>query len=710
MHKIIFFLLAVISLSAYARANWNPYSMNHERFVHLSEHDKHAVLVSTMELMVELESKYQKEVVSSGFSTERLQKYVQVLQKLQSLILGNAYAADPGVPLTKLATQFSELLKTLSPNGCIYGGYVSIMGTFNKKKYCRHPSTMRSNIPAEASVKKAYLTRGTGANACVAPAKITCNPVIFGYTDKTATTPLCVETSYMKIGKAHNVSYECMRKALAEPGKDDRLSVLAKAMSENKEAFNKVHSFIFRTCACDDKDKIINADYAVYMKPHRTCYGLMNTLRIVNNNECEQITNVVAGTEFANDWTKYFGEKANYPDLAPERSGDFDQIYGSLMAKDEVKAICDGVPVKIPVDDRPTDPVDVVTPEPDKSEWVCTTTCSVKEPVPPETEKRMNCEVISAGWNLIKAGATKPAFTDAGIKGQKSQIDDIKQTIYKVKVKDPAKPGAELELECRIIVATEEEAPPSCSIAVAPSKDDATKSTATVTISGKDKEKAVVVWIGGTADPKLPNEITVAQIKGATQDVSVTFTIEGAAAILPCKNVIPALTETDPTKPAYVIKATAESELATSVKVNAVISIDGKEEKTPANYKISWTRKGTGVAKLPKIEEEKDKKEAGVQDTPTEEVIVETPTVVAIAGEVATGDSITETRVAEIYEACASLFDDKGTSVAGPSCAPIPAIKAEKTNPYQNTNPNQQQNQPPQQFFFNQRNTFTPGF
>lgn len=715
MQKIIFFLLAVISFSVQARANWNPYSMNHERFVHLSEADKQAVIISTMELMVELESKYETEVKTSGFSSERFQEYVQLLQKFQNLIISSAYAAEPG-PLTKLAGQFSDLLKRLEAkgNGCIYGGYVSIMGTLNGKKYCRHPSTMRSSIPDEAEIKKAYLTRGTGPTSCVGPKKITCNPVIFGYQDTAGTVPLCVETSNLQGGKGHNVSYECMKKALAEPDKEARLSVLTKAMSENKEAFEKVHSFIFRTCACKDKTTL-NKDYAAYMKPHRTCYGLMNTLRVVNTNECGQLNKVEPGTDFANDWSRYFGNEAVFPKLEPEKSATFDKVYGSLIDKDAVQAICDGKPAIIPTPIDPVEDPEVIIPEKDKSEWVCTTTCKVQEPVAPVTEKRMQCEYLSAGWNITKAGATEAVFTDIGLKGKTFQIDDITKTSFKEKVKDPANPETEIEQECPITVAPEEAAAPTCTIAVV-DEEDKLKAKATVTISGlKDKEEAVVVWTGGVATPELPNEILVDKIKGATTDVSVVFTIKDAAVVpdaapLTCSAVVTALEETDPGQPAYTIKATAETATDTSVKVNAVITIDSKEEKVPAGFKISWTRKGTGVAKLPKVTEKTTTTDAGVQDTPAEgeEVTVETPPIVT-AGEVATGDSITEQRVADPYDTCATLIDEKGIVKAGPSCAPIPKTKVEKTNPYQN---NSQQPQPQQQpsFFFQGQNTATQGF
>ena len=147
MQKCLFIVLALFSLSVQAWANWNPYSMDHERFVHLTDMEKRAVVISTMEFMVELESKYNKEVTSSGHSPERFQKYVLMMQKLENFLISSASAAASTTPdkgeqkLTDLAGKFSKLLTTLCKKGCIYGGYISVMGTSDGKRFCRHPAT-----------------------------------------------------------------------------------------------------------------------------------------------------------------------------------------------------------------------------------------------------------------------------------------------------------------------------------------------------------------------------------------------------------------------------------------------------------------------------------------------------------------------------------------------------------------------------------------
>ncbi len=502
-----------------------------------------------------------------------------------------------------------------------------------------------------------------------------------------------------------------MKKALAEPvaDRDARLSVLTKAMSENKEAFDKVHTFIFRTCACSDSS--IDKDYLNYMKPHRTCYGLMNTLRVVNNNECEQLNKVEPGTDMANDWTRYFGAKAVYPNLEPQRSGDFDKVYGSLIDQAAVKSICNGTPPVIVT----STPPEVVVTEPDKSEWICETTCKTQPIVATETTAKTLCTITKAGWSVTKKGTTEPVFTDASeeLTSKEFVVDDLVSTKSEVGMKDDKK----AKQECPVTVATEVTAP-TCSIVVI-EDGDVSPVKATVTIKGlKEKEEAVVVWTGGTATKELPNEILVERTKGADKDISVTFTIKGAPVVegappLTCPGIIPMLKETDPTKRAYEIKATAETALAASEKINAVVKIDSEDKTSalPAGFKISWTRKGDGVAKLTKTVETKEVKTTAISDgdgtTTTEKPVV--PEVKAIEGEAGTGPSITETRVAAAYESCATLIDDKGAIAAGPSCAPVPALAVEKTNPYQKFQQPAQQQTPGQIFMFQPKNTAAGG-
>lgn len=704
MQKMLILILALISLSVQARANWNPYSMNHERFVHLSEEDKRAVIISTMELMVELESKYQHEVKTTGFSFERFQKYVHVIQKFQNLIFNNAYAAaspEATIALTKLADQFSDLLKTLGSNGCVIGGYISIMGKTNGVPYCRHPSTLgKKAISAtftkemrdqELAVKKAYLSRD---GTCVGPEKISCNPVVFGY--QKASTPICVQSSSLSGGKGHNISYECMKKALADPDKQDRIDLVAKAMSENKVAFDKVHSFIFRTCVCADSG--INSDYMAYMKPHRTCFGMMNTLRVVNNKECEQV-NATLKTDFPDEWQKYFGKQGTFDTFDPVRTTQFDIDYGKLIDQAQVKAICDGTPVIVPVIAPVIIPV--VKEEDPKKVWVCETTCKTQAIVASELEAKILCTIIpeKTGWNVTMPGKTESEFkaaTATEFNTKEFTVDDPLLTTYSVSMTDPK---AEKQ-DCPVKVATEETSP-SCSIVVV-NDPDGKKAKATVTIEGTKKgEEAVVVWTGGKPTEGLPNEIIVDRAKGVTTNVSVTFTIKDAPVkeadkVLACSSVIDMLVETDHTKPAYTIKATAEAPLTASVKINAVATVDGEDKTStlPTGFKISWTRTGAGVAKLIVVKSTEAKSSTKMKDFDDEDKEKDkdeeknTTEVKGVKDETAKGTPITETRVSEPYESCASLIDDKGVSVAGPSCATIPAIEVPKPVNQNNYGPN----------------------
>jgi len=678
MQKCLIFLLAFISLSVQAQSIWNPYNMNRERFVHLNDADKRKVIISTMELMVELEAKYKKESSTSSFSSERFLKYVQLIQKLQNLLISTSYAAAGDKNLPQLAGDFSNLLESLGTDGCIYGGYVSKMGVSNGIKYCRHPSTMKSTIKSEAAIKNAYLSKG---KSCVGPHKISCNPVIFGYEKSGGTDPFCVETGYLKSGKPHNVSYACMKKALEEtPDKEARLKVLSDAMAvtENKEAFNKVHKFIFRTCACGDST--INQDYAAYIRPHRTCYGMMNTLRVIKNSECEQVNNI-RPTEFADEWARYFGKESVFPDIKPEKNGDFDKTYESLIDNASVQAICDGKPVETPppVEEKEEGP---------KSEWLCETKCSEQELKEGDKAKKILCKIEKAGWNTINAGQTEPEFKDESkeLKSLEQVIENAEVKTILVEMKDGTKQECPVTLETAIEDKT-------CTIAIA---EDNSK--ATVSFQGpEDQVVSEYNWKGGTATKELPTEISVTQTD-KEQEVSVEFYVKNSKGVISemksCTATIPKLSQ--PEQSTHTIKAEAETlKTPQDVTVKVKATVDGSDI-VPEGFYISWTRKGDGVIKLKPVAKTKvDTKTTAIQDTPPadEAEKVETPKDVSVIGEVSTGNSISELRVDTKYETCASLIEkSSGTSKAGPSCVTIPALTATTappvySNPYQNMPP-----------------------
>lgn len=701
MQKCLIFILIFFSLAVQARANWNPYSMDHERFVHLSEHDKRAVIISTMELMVELESKYRKEVKTSGFNQENYDRFVQVILKLQHFVLNSAVAAPGDKSLPQLAGEFSKLLGSLGSNGCVYGGYVSKMATTNGVKYCRHPSTMKDSVPAEAAIKQAYLSNG---GACKGPNKISCNPVVFGYDSSAGTTPFCVETGYLKSGKAHNVSYDCMRKALEETSdKEARLKVLTDAMSvsENKEAFNKVHGFIFQTCACGSTS--IDKDYARYIKPHRTCFGMMNTLRVVKNNECEIINNVdPAG--FADQWSRYFGKADAFEGLMPERSGEFDKAYGSLIDQKAIQDICSGKP-----------PIKVVTPEPepkDEKKWVCETECKeVADEAKPEI-KQIICTITKSGWDIIKAGVQSDEVVVLETKEYILPTPDTKK--IKVKMNDPAQP----EQECEVDFEAEIEGP-TCSIEVKDADGDTTKSQATVSFQNLDEgAEADFKWDDKAAsDTGVPEQNIILKTP-EEKETTVTFTIKGATPVegakpLTCTGKVPPL-GADASKD-YKIQAKTATVKPKDPKatVNATLQKTGEKDNLkdpPKGYHISWYREGAKAAKAEDVTtnatadtkvttEEGDSKDKKKEETKVE---VDPDVVVEAAPEIDKGPTTSQPREKIDYKVCAQLVEtSSGKSIAGPACDTIPALKDEAAKP--SFNPGQ--NSPPPQFIMPVNNT-----
>ncbi len=366
------------------RADANSYLMTHERFVHMSQEDKNIVLIKTMELMVELESKYELETKTSGYSNKRFQKYVQIMQKLQNFVLSEAAAVEPVAQdpqFEALANNFSVLLEKLKPKGCIYGGYVSVMVSANGHNYCRHPFSVTARHSSHHKlINSSYLNK-SGAQSCVGPSKITCNPVIFGYKQSKNKTPFCVATSGLaNNSKNHNVSFECMRKALTEgadgstDSKEERLKYLSGAMAYNKEAFDKVHHTIFKTCACGDaQGEGMSTAYVNYMKPHRTCFGMMNSIRNIKENECAADGTEVTDTGFATEWSDYFGNKKEFKFVEPAFSSDFDKNYASLISNEAiVKKLCETKAAPEPTALDVDNPQSVVTNE-------CKTNCEYQE-------------------------------------------------------------------------------------------------------------------------------------------------------------------------------------------------------------------------------------------------------------------------------------------------------------------------------------------
>lgn len=269
---IFFIMTFVMCLSAGART----LVRTHEDFVHLSEYQKNQHIIKVMELVVELESKYNFETKKYGYSQERFEKFQKAISKISNLFFQNAYA-NPSVSSSDwsgIASSFEQLLnnpQVTDSNRCIFAGWISETYQSGGRTYCGHPSRStraRAGYPTPPS--------GCGQNN----KKIQCNPVIFGYKKVSDHSLFCVSTE----NTAENSSLQCMKKSLglvteddADPT-DDRLASLRSNLSSNPEVFNNVQEFVYRTCVCDTTHERFNSAYQSAIRPHRTCLGLMNMI------------------------------------------------------------------------------------------------------------------------------------------------------------------------------------------------------------------------------------------------------------------------------------------------------------------------------------------------------------------------------------------------------------------------------------------------
>jgi hypothetical protein len=745
-----YFLLSLILLILIPRAHSlsNPYKMNHENFVHLTKDEKHLLIIQTMEMMIEMESKYEKQINTSNAYQIDVIKYVQLINKFRQFLLSEAVAADFG----NMGKDFVSLMQRKKGKACIYAGWASETKKINGSSYCVHPS-----MSTDPKIRSAYLSAN---GKCVGPNKITCNPMIFGYKQAKNEKPFCVETGFVnKTNKSHNASYECMRVALQienvpkdQDSKEVRLNAMAEQMKANPSAVNSVQDYVFQLCACSKSG--MDKEYIDYIRPHRTCFGMMNSMRALGNEKCTDLASSFPkeNDEFIQKWNQFFNDEnirklSTPPNKLPQ---EFDKEYKTLIQSSGVQNYCSPVVETPPV-----------------KEWFCQSKCNETE----KGSKKYKCEVVNAGWKLndkeepvplssfkVKtleeakpemstmtvelANGTKQLCPitievieevkkefvceskcekDPQVSGTyicnvskaflKSETDSEDIDISKMKLSQmknvtkeitsmPVKLADDSEQSCPILIedeeVIEEEPPKSCTLQLSQVDGDKTKSMITASFSGvKEEEITEVNWSEGvTATPNKKNEAVVSLGKEAKK-VSLKFFIQSVEVPKPsfsCEIEIPAIVEEVAGAKSYSINAKAEAAGAATVKVNATFKIDNVETKElPSGYKISWSRQGSGASKL-KVTKKEEVKTTAVGDGKDGEKTEAKEEVKVTEGEVATGATITEARAEEAYKTCASLFDDKGTSVAGPSCADIPALQ--KVNPNIN-NQNYQQRQMP---------------
>jgi hypothetical protein len=409
---------------------------------------------------------------------------------------------------------------------------------------------------------------------------------------------------------------------------------------------------------------------------------MMNSLRNFENKECSGLSSLLKENDltFANQWNEFFDKEIEPLPVPPSKEPQpWDERYRVLIDNQSVKNYCHILENPPVVEAAKT--------------FLCETTCAYKEAVPPTPVKTISCQITKAVWISKKDG--KDVETDAMAELENKTIDNATDKKTKIKLKDKK------EQECPVLVEEKVEVKtPSCSISFTKEKDASKASVAFENIEKKTVSE--IHWKLGEAEPKAGVEKEIVLGKD-DKKASVKFyykneqgVVEGSQS---CEGVVPEPGADDETKPTLAVEA--EAAQPTSVKLNATVKI-GTEDVTknlPGGSYVSWFRSkdsGKTREKAPAKVEGKTDKTSAIQDQTTTANADETkdettkePEVKVPEGEFSTATTVTETRMPEVYQTCASLIDAKGVSIAGPICKTIPAISKPSQNNSNNNNINQ---------------------
>jgi hypothetical protein len=425
---IIAIMLLMISLSAGA----GRLVMSHSDFIHLSDVEKDKYIIKLMELSIELESRYKHETAQHGFSQERFDRYSKILNQLKSaLFIPSAYADSRGGARTSptvrgggqvrtntsgplkaatkdprtwegMAKDWNNLLKEKrdSKDTCIFAGWISRTVMIKGKPTCTHPDFIDGDQPNRHIRPNGEISKESFAYPYPKPGSkcgrddkkmIQCNPLIFGYKKQSDESLFCVEAAE----GAHNSSFNCMKAALNteatdQDSREQRLKFLRDKLSkpENQALFNDVWGFTYKTCLCptiaaDSKgNKTFSQSYQDYMRPHRTCYGLMEMMADTANSCTPTDKFPMADTTIF----KKLQEQIKRTGLTESQADTQYTNFLTTIQKDnatEYKAVCGDVPgvVVTPKEEvpvvKPEEPV-VVTDPPKDPKYVCEASCESK--------------------------------------------------------------------------------------------------------------------------------------------------------------------------------------------------------------------------------------------------------------------------------------------------------------------------------------------
>ncbi|GEM_PF-4454357 len=373
--------------------------ITHEQFVMMNDQNQREVVLMIMKYMSSAEgtSKIQ-EIVKNGTPEEKA-KWKRYVEIFSNFMIDSAHADEfTNYNNAYTSAKGSSLIE--GENRCIYAGWISrtTYDSAKKKYFCNHPSNVKDLNSKKKVVNptgyKSLASCPTGPNN---KQKIICNPVIYGF--ESGEKPLCADASPVM----HNSSLQCMIMSTTGAGAEERLKKIAKNLANNQALFQEAIELMFFSCACpaDMGRNKVNKGYRSYMRPHRTCYGLLNQIRsVLAVNDCKAIEDEPSFSilvDFLNKIQTSDAELSSNAEAVNKKTGTgkeiaepFDTEYGKVIDKiynedKDTQAFCksydEGTPVK------PVTPVVIDPPkdDPAKDNNSCKIICAKKE-VKPEVK------------------------------------------------------------------------------------------------------------------------------------------------------------------------------------------------------------------------------------------------------------------------------------------------------------------------------------
>jgi hypothetical protein len=560
LKALLVFIFTIVFSSSSVLAD--RYAMNYEKFIHLNVNEKNEFIIKTMEIMVELESKYEKAVITDGPDSEKARNYSQILNDLKSFLIPVAYAQEAAIP--QYASDFANLIGKDDPSAqgskCFYAGWISRTteisyknhkGETIKKEVCLHPG----RLPKATSEYKAY----NKTSSCTKPDpmrssandKIACNPVIFGLKDKSQNKEFCVDS-----GSHHavNSSLNCMKLALSDENtnqdsREERLKFLRSQLESEPALARNFFNFLSKACLCEDANLgTLSSMYASSVRPHRTCFALLNMMaETVNCAETE-----IEGLETG------FIKKIKEHSISIQTPNSIDNFYDSFIGKlktdnpAEYGRICSGVAAPVVA----TGPAVSLT---------CTATCTAVEGEAPEGEaKKLNCKYEA-----------KNKKTDEVISLETSEGEASEGQEVELKVKD-----SEETVKCSATLKDGKEEKPTCVITLSENGEEKNAS-----VSAGDHEIQKVAW---NHAPDVDNIFITLTEEDKDKEIGATATIKAGTTVIEgivCTLATPPEEIKDGEKPTITVKVTNQTPAANTYEATV-----GGGDAT--GWTIVWSKEG----------------------------------------------------------------------------------------------------------------------